>query len=196
LKHSAQLFVFLVVINGLFSCDQKTESAHFYPIDSLVTGQIRNLTKIKAKLNKQALLDQKMDTIIYTPKDTLEWAEELDIFRELAVINKPVNKGRYVVKAASYDPGSNLAVKAFTTTENLPVKAMRIFYDASIDKPRKIEAEYSESNSLYSTSRTLSMEFQQIDNRTILTSYSVYGGQKMILSDSVSFSIRAKIQVD
>jgi hypothetical protein len=185
-----------LVLVGLFSgCDQKTERAHFYPIDSLVKNQKLNLTKNQAILYKYAILQQGIDTIIYTPKDTIEWGEELDIFGDLDVINKPVNKGLYL-DTLLYDPGSNLTVKAFTTTKDLPVKSLRIFYDRSDRIPRKIEAEHQEVNFLFSTYRTLSMEFQQIDDQTVLTSYTISGGQKMILGDSISFSVRGRIQVD
>jgi hypothetical protein len=176
-------------------CDQKTQRAHFYPIDSLVSSQKLNLTKRSATLYKYAILQQKIDTIVYTPKDTTEWGEELDLFRDLDVINKPVNKGLYT-DTLLYDPGRNLLVKAFTTEKDLPVKSMRIFYDRSDRQPRKIEAEHQEVNVLFSTRRILSMEFQQIDNQTVLTSYSISGGQEMILGDSVSFSVRGKIQID
>jgi hypothetical protein len=188
--------VFLLFALTVVSCDSKKQPAAFYPIDSLVTGQIHYLTQIQAGLFKEALLSGKTDTMTYTPDDTLAWINELDIFRKLDVINKPVNKGGYVVDDGLFDPGSNLTVKAFTSLKKLPVVYLKIYYQGSIEKPRKIEALYDEASALHQSARLLSMHFHQIGSRTILTSYFIKGGQKMVFGDSVAFYISGKILVD
>jgi hypothetical protein len=189
------LFFFALVI-GLWSCNSEREPAAFYPIDSLLTGQIQHLTAMKAGLFKEAFLNGKTDTLSYIPKDTVAWVNELDIFRKLQIINKPANKGSYLVDDGLFDPESNLTVKAFTSVKKLPVVYLKVFYQGSIEKPRKIEALYDEANPLYESARLLSMHFQQIDNETVLTSYDIKGGQKMIFADSVVFYIKGKILVD
>lgn len=185
-----------MVALALGSCNVKTQPAAFYPIDSLVMQQIHYLTEIKAGLFKQALLSGKTDTLTYAPKDTLGWIKELDIFRKLQVINKPINKGSYLVKDGLADPGSNLTFKAFNSLKKLPVVYLRVYYQGKIEKLRKIEALYDEENSLYESARLLSMNFQQINNKTVLTSYAIKGGQKMIFGDSVSFYIKGNILIN
>lgn len=189
------IFILMVAL-ALGSCNVKTQPAAFYPIDSLVTLQIHYLTEIKAGLFKQALLSGKTDTLTYPPEDTLGWIKELDIFRKLQVINKPINKGSYLVADGLADPRSNLTFKAFNSLKKLPVVYLRVYYQGKIEKLRKIEALYDEENSLYESARLLSMNFQQINNKTVLTSYAIKGGQKMIFGDSVSFYIKGNILIN
>lgn len=186
-------FVVLLASAAMTSCTQPTETSNLYNIDSLVTEQIRLLATTKPTLEKHAVLGSGTDTLAYVP-DSTQWNKELEIFRQLDVMNKPVNRAYYLVDDNLYDPGSNLTVKAFTALEPLPVRSVRVFYDTDILQPRKIEAIYDEENTLYKSSKNLLLEFQQIDNKNLLTSYSIDGGQKMILSDSVTFSVKGRIQ--
>lgn len=194
LPRSACVILFLAVAAS--SCQEEKQPATFYPVDSLISDQIHYLTQIRAGLFKEALLSGKADTVSYTPRDTVAWQNELGIFRKLDIINKPVNKGSYLVDDGLFDPGSNLTVKAFTSLKKLPVVYLKIYYQASIDRPRKIEALYDEANALYRSARLLSMHFEQIENKAVLTRYSIKGGQKMIFGDSVAFFISGKILVD
>jgi len=196
---------FLVLLLASFTllcCESEKQPATFYPVDSLVLQQAYHLTDINAALFKEALLGGETDTITYTPGDTLEWKRELEVFSKLNEINKPVNKGRYDVTDGMLDPGSNLTVKAFISKEPLqnedplPVVYLKVYYQGNIKKPRKIEALYDEQTLLYKSARLLSMYFQQIQDETVLTSYSVKGGQKMVFGDSVAFYINGKILVD
>lgn len=187
--------LFLVAV-AFVSCESEKNPAAFYPIDSLVTAQAGHLTNIKAGLFKEALLSGETDTLTYSPNDSLAWINELDIFRKLDIINKPVNKGGYLVNDGLLDKESNLTVKAFTSLKKLPVVYLKIYYQGTMAKPRKIEALYDEASPLHQSTRLLSMYFQQIENKAVLTSFVIRGGQKMVFGDSVAFFINGKILVD
>ena len=184
----------IVVSTFVFSgCESSTRTTKLFNIDSLVSEQVNLLSARKPTLRKEAVLGNSADHVEYVP-DSVGWMKELDIFRQLDAINKSINKSKYLIDDGLYDPGSNLTVKAFTSLEPLPVRSMRIFYDTDIRVPRKIEAVFNEENSLYESSKNLVLEFQQINNKNLLTYYSLEGGQKMILSDSMAFSVKGKIK--
>ena len=194
-------FISALILIGLLSCESEKKSATFYPIDSLVSEQVNHLSAIDAALFKEALLGGEADTATFTPGDTTVWKEELEVFSKLSEINKPVNKERYEVSDGLVDPGSNLTVRAFTSKQMpdedpLPIVYLKIYYQGNIHKPRKIEAQYDEATLLYKSSRHLSMHFHQVENQTVLTSYSIKGGQKMVFGDSVAFYISGKVLVD
>ena len=185
--------LFYIFLMALFSCSRiEREKPGFYSMDSLLARQSKYLARNASGLTKVSNLDVHSDTVRVTPRSTEEWARELEIFAAIEDINKPANKDFYKIEMLP-DSKSNLVVKAFTTNEALPVEFLRLYYQATEDRVRKIEAKYNESNVLYKSTRLLTMEFQQIDENIVLTSYEIQGNQKMFLSDSVKYSIRGDV---
>jgi hypothetical protein len=176
------------------SCSKKEKTGSLYAIDSLLTAQVKYLTEQKATLTKVTLLGGKEDKVSLTPKDSAAWKNELEIFATMDMINKPTNKVYYQADDLS-DIRSNLNVKAFSTKEDLPIRYLRVYYHEDISKLRKLEAEFNELNSLYKSSRMLVMEFQQMGNNVVLTSYEIVGGQKMFLGDSVQYNIKGTLSI-
>lgn len=182
------------LILTLFSAcsGDKQKTSPLYPVDSLLRSQVRFLTVNQASITKTSKLDDKDHTTTVKPKDSVAWKKELEIFEVLELINKPVNKNLYKSEDL-LDIRSNLKVRSYSTTEKLPIRYVRLYYYRSIEKIRKIEAEYHESNPLYRSARNLSMEFDEINGRPILISYQIIGGQKMFLDDSVQYNIKGYI---
>jgi hypothetical protein len=188
------LFCFLLFGTLLTSCNQTTpEKVLYYPMDSLVRAQAYYLSEARAVLNKQAEINGQEESNSFTPNDTTAWLHELDIFTELKTINKPINRGSYQVENGVPDTRSNLLIRSYTTTKDLPVAYLKIFYFESPSKIKKIEALFREENTLLVGSRLLVMEFNEVYNKTVLASYSIEGGQKMFLGDSVQFSVKGTI---
>ena len=186
-------YVAIVLITLVFlSCSEETKTAGLYNVDSLFKTQIDYLVGHEALISKKAVLNGVEQITTINPKDSLAWNEELAIFFELDVVNKPIHKSIYKVEEYA-DSRSNLRVKSFSTTEDLPVRFLKVYYQNSLSQLRKIEAQYNEANSLYSSKRFLTMEFENVYNKTILTSYSITGGQKMFLDDSVQYNITGNI---
>ena len=70
---------------------------------------------------------------------------------------------------------------------------MKFYYLGQFKHLKKLEASYHEENTLYSTKLFLWMEFDDINSRMVLDKYGMEGIQKMVLSDSVPFSIKSSI---
>jgi hypothetical protein len=178
----------------LLSCETKKNITHHcYPIDSLVQAQIKFLTESKAQLTKRAEINGSEETTTFAPKDSSAWAHELDIFAELNSINSPVNAGKYTAQGGLRDSTSNLSIHLITARSKLPVVFVKIFYLESLSRIKRVEALYQEENSLLKVTRLLILEFQEINNKTVLVSYSIEGSQQMFLGDAVQFVIRGTI---
>lgn len=193
-------YVCFLLLTGLLvtGCNKKRSVAtsHYYPVDSLLTAQARHLTQSAASLTKTAIFDNKPETKTYLPKaDTAStgWKHELDAFFQLHDINKPSNVGKYTVNSNQRDNTSNLSIYTLTAAEDLPVAYYKVYYLNTLDNIRKIEALYQEEGFLMKSSRKLTLEFQDIHNKIVLTSYSIAGGQKMLLADSVTFQVNGSI---
>lgn len=187
--------LFAVALCGLLlaGCSgEEPRTNSLFNIDSLIRNQIHFLLDGKAEIRKKAVLNgvEKITTI--HPKDSLTWNDELAIFSELDIINKPIHRAAYKVEDLA-DKESNLRIRAFTATEDLPVRFLKVYYFKTLDQIRKIEAQYHEKNSLYKSTRLLTMEFENISGKAMLTAYAVDGGQKMFLDDSVQYTIDAGI---
>lgn len=165
----------------------------YFPVDSLINTQVEYLNQAQAVLTKIAEIDGAVETTSFTPKDSTAWANELDIFAELNVINSYGNARRYKVENGLKDPNSNLSILSFTGSGTLPVVYLKVFYLESQSRIRRIESLYQEENSLVKGSRLLILEFQEINGKVMLTSYSIEGSQKMFLGESVKFSIKGTI---
>ena len=178
------------------SCQEhKPVAGAYYNIDSVLDYQIGFLLKSKAILEKNAAVGADNSHVVFVPADSASWAEELDIFRNLGEINKPVNRGLYK-DSVHKDQNSNLTIRSFHALESdLPIEKLAVFY---LNKPtdiRRIEATIHEDNLMFSTKRKLRMDFKKRGSQPVISAYSVNGGQKMLLGDSVRYSVAALISI-
>lgn len=188
--------VFGVLLLALVSCEKKPDAiAALYDVDSLLQAQTDWLSKMKTSTKKVATLDGKENTSTLQGMGTTGWKSELEIFRDLDLINKPINRKAYQVEQNIPDTRSNLLIKSITTVEELPVRSLKIYYHQTLQKIKRIEAQFQEANTLYSSSRFMTLEFHEINDKATLAAYSVSGGQKMFMGDSVQFSIQGTVTV-
>jgi hypothetical protein len=194
----------LVVISllSVAACEStRTPDKGYFAIDSLMDAQIRSLLKHNASVHKQTLLGEKEVPIDITPPDEQRWRDELDVFRDLNIINRHYGSNLYVVENHVQDEHSNLRIRSATLREGvdesaeggLRVRYLKIFYEGSYQNIRRLEARYAESNSMYDNDRFLTMVFNDVYQAPLLTEYSIEGGQKIVLGDSVNYRVRAQV---
>lgn len=178
---------------ALASCQHNpTASKNYFDIDSLIDKQLIYLNKAGASLSKSASIDSVKDKTSFKP-DSTSWANELEVFRHLDIINKPIYVDSYTITDGEKDTNSNLMVRSFEANREIPVKFLKLYYQESPKKLRRLEAVLSEKNSLYYTTRKFSIELEDVNKLMVLSKYDVRGVQKMILRDSVRFTISSEV---
>ena len=177
----------------LTACAEEKKSQNkYFDFDKLIDDQIVLLTEQQRVLVKAATLDgAAQDTVFQPSKQGLEM--ELEAFRLLETINKPAFQQSYKVADALEDPVSNLKIHEFTSHE-ARVTSVRLYYHNDLSQLKKIECAVVQQNLLYSNRDRLIMQFDDENGKTVLTGYSMSGYQKMILGDTVRFSIQGLIE--
>lgn len=185
-----RVLLFLTTIIACGSCNRTNlkYDKPYFDFDSLINTQVASLVKANTSLAKTVSLDGRSDQS--TMKiDSAILAHELDVFRQLDVINKPLYRDAYEISDGEKDSRSNLMVRQYKSTKPSPVPFVNFYYQNDFLHLKKIESYYVEDNTLYSTKRQLQLDFDDASGTLLLSRYVLAGTQKMILSDSVKFSI-------
>jgi hypothetical protein len=192
-KTTSRLLLISVLLPVLFSCESRpVQEVLFYPVDSLLDNQVRQLVASHATLKKSAMMGNDASVAEYEPVDTVAWKKELEIFYHISAINKPVNKSSYSVREEKM-PG--LICKSFTSKDDVPVQFLKVYYQESPEVPAKLEARVHESNSMFEGTRDLRMTFDRVGNNITLSEYVIEGGQQMFMADSVQYKITGSISI-
>lgn len=178
---------FAFILSACNRANQKYDKAYF-DFDSLINMQVAELVKIQSTIRKKSIINGKEDDSSFVP-DSLKLANELDVFRQVDIINKPLYRNAYEIKDGEKDTKSNLLIRSYTAKVPSPVPFVRFYYQPSSHEIKKIESVFHEENTLYDTRRNLLLEFDDSSGSLLLKAYQLSGTQKMILNDTVNFSV-------
>jgi hypothetical protein len=191
---SILLFCLLIAFVSVSCGSDETTVALFYPVDSLLDNQVRQLTRSRATLSKIARMGQEESAAEYIPADTTGWQKELEVFYQINAINKPVNKSSYSIENRR-DESTGLQLKTFYSSEEVPVRMLKVYFRDTPLLPDMIEASVTEVNSMFKGTRNLQLKFAQENDNIVLTGYTIDGGQKMFLADSVRYNIKGSVTI-
>lgn len=184
-----RVLVFLLIVLLIASCGKQNEQYDkpYLDFDSLINAQIQTLRSKAITIQKDASMkDQQSQGQV--AGDSLTLARELDIFRQLDFINRPMFRNQYTI-AEQPDTKSNLTVRVYRANIPSPMKEVRLYYLGDLKKLKRIESQFEEENTLYYTRRNYTLEFEETDGVAWLRQSRVGGVQKMILNDSVHFFV-------
>ena len=159
--------------------------------DSLLQAQTQAYRVRPSGIEKYARVDDNADTT-FLAFDAPTLKREWDVFLPLDAFQKPAFADTYAI-TIEQDPHSNLTVKRYLSRQAVPVPEVAFYYLNNPDQLRAIRATFQELNTFYTTQRQLELIFAERDGRPVITDYSVTGYQKMVLADSVTFSIAGKM---
>ncbi len=191
-SHTALLGIAFALVL-LSSCERPVSQHYYYNVDSLLFEQITLLADSEAILRKHGEMNSVEHDSTYTPIDSAGWAKELDIFAEIGIINKPINRGSYTVTDGQPDDSSNLTIREYTANKPLPLRYLKTYYHEHPSRLRKIEAFYVHENVLLKSRRKMVLEFTDVYQKNVLSAYAIEGAQKMLAGDSVHFVITASV---
>ncbi|MBX2913873.1 MAG: hypothetical protein KF856_01245 [Cyclobacteriaceae bacterium] len=182
---------FLGLVALIVSCKQ-SESVYdkpYFDFDSLINKQHAALLQAKVTLTKTVTLGAAKEELSFEA-DSIVLHKELDVFRQLDIINKPGFKNEYKISDGEKDTRSNLTMRRYEALRpSYPVPYVTFYYQQDFNRLYKIESVYKEDNALYRTERNLLLEFDDASGKPLLVRYKLSGVQKMILSDSITFSV-------
>jgi hypothetical protein len=182
----------IVALCCVAACNNAAVSTQkFFDFDGLITAQVQQLDQSKGVLEKSVTMDLTKSDSIYRPS-AKAWESELEIFRDLEIINRPTYRDAYKLDDPLPDATSNLKIRQYVC-DKAPLHLVRFYYQNEFSSLKKIEAGFTEKNILYSTSRSLLMEFEEHNGKPQLINYSMKGFQKMVFSDTVRFSVQGHI---
>ena len=183
----------LLILFLLFSCGRRTPGPEIFSFDSLRENQTKLLAESKASLKKTILVNQEKDEKNLGPVDQTIWEKELDYISLLNEINKPLSGDLYTVVDGKKDKESNLLIKEISANQSAKIAYVRIYYLENLKNIKKIEALVEEKNYLYASQKFIVWEFQHHNGQPLLTRATLNGTQKMVIGDTVQFSINTRV---
>lgn len=175
------------------ACEPKPSQVSRLSIDikGLLAEQVDQCAQRHVSLTKTASVGLTLSDTTIVPTRRF-WETEFETFQALDLINKRLYQDSYRSEGPLDDPRSNLSIQRYISAES-PLTLLTLFYSGKLQRVRKIEGIVQEDTQLYHAHRTLTLEFDEVDGKPLITHYQVLGYQELALGDTLHFSIRGVI---
>lgn len=156
---------------------------NYFDVKGFLDGQVAELNRQQPVVEKQVRLrDGNIETTRVAKTD---WSKELQIFYQ-ADINKPALRGAYEIEPVNQQNGPSTAYKR---KYGIEATVQELVVTKAADRPESIIATIIQDNPLFYSEKKLRL---QANNRG-LQSYSVEGIQKLVMFDTVRYTVRTRI---
>jgi hypothetical protein len=156
---------------------------NYFDVKGFLDKQVADLNRRQPVVEKQVRLrDGKTETTRVTKTD---WAKELQIFYQ-ADINKPALRGAYEVKAVNQ---SAVTGQLYQRKAGVDATVRELLVTRATKYPEAMSATIIQDNPLFYSEKKLSL---RADARGV-ESYSVEGIQKLVLFDTVRYTVRTRV---
>ena len=165
----------------------------YYDLNEQLLNNLNMVLAQKPSLEKEASLGTETDSHNWQP-DSAEWQLEFTLLFA-ADINKRNLLQAYSTTELTGKSGE-LTGKKYTRTdgENNGVQEMTVYYKENPADVRKVEVMIQEKNSLYHSIKNLNIFFEPSEGAfSLLNKYTINGGQKMLLRDTLVYEVQGKI---
>ncbi|MCC9165440.1 hypothetical protein [Pontibacter harenae] len=189
LKYKNILYAFFLL--AIAACERPTppatgEAALAYDINGFIAQQVQHLEAQSPTVLKTVQTEGQPAETIKT--DSVNWEEELAVFQEVDV-NRPAVQEFYTEQKTQLSNGNTSVKYNRVEGAEAPVAYLHLILRPD-NQIQHLEAVLQDQNPLFYTKRTLSLT---TDANTTLQSYSIEGVQKLILNDSLHYSVSAKL---
>lgn len=156
---------------------------NYFDVKGFLDSQVATLNRQQPVVEKQVRLrDGNVETTRVTKTD---WSKELQIFYQ-ADINKPALRGAYDIEPVNQPNGPSATYKKKPAVE-ATVRELTINKGANY--PTAITATIIQDNPLFYSEKKLQLQAGSKG----LQSYSVEGIQKLVMFDTVRYTVRTRI---
>jgi hypothetical protein len=165
--------------------------ALYFDVQGFLDRQVQYLNQEKPEVRKSVWNEQgeaETQTV-----GNINWERELELFREVD-LNRPALRDYFTITRHS-DSATGHTTERY---ERVPGAYTNIHYlEVELDANRQLrhmEAATQQDNSLFYTQRQLQLSTRAVQGQPRLSQYRITGVQKLILTDSVHYTLEAEVR--